>query len=60
MLKIRVGAEEQQVGITGDGFAFFRSDVLRNELLWQCVGVFVPYAHVRSHTHTHTLDRFLM
>jgi hypothetical protein len=52
MLMICVGAEEQQVGITGDGFAFLRSD-LRNELLWQCVGVFVPYAHVRSHTHTH-------
>jgi hypothetical protein len=27
MLMIGVGAEEQQVGITGDGFAYFRSDV---------------------------------
>jgi hypothetical protein len=26
MLMMGVGAEEQQVGITGDGFAYFRSD----------------------------------
>ena len=27
MLIVGVGAQEQQVGITGNGFAFFRSDV---------------------------------